>query len=132
DLPPRRRRSVMLMAVAILCLAVVGTAGAFAYRSFVGGSRGTTPPPVIKADTTPSKVVPAVQTADGQSNKLIYDRVAGATPQGERVVSREEQPVEMKDPRAVPARMVFPPAAGETTASAPAPAGGASVALGEP
>ncbi len=121
DLPPRRRRGAMLTVVAVLCLAVVGTAGAFAYRSFLGGSRGTTPPPVIKADTAPSKVVPA-QTND----KLIQDRIAGAPPQGERVVSREEQPVEMKDPRAVPARMVFPPSAPDTTASAP------NAAVGEP
>lgn len=128
DLPPRRSRRMMLMAVVVLCLAVVGTAGAFAYRSFLGGSRGTTPP-VIKADTTPSKVVPAVQTGDANANKLIYDRVAGAAPQGERVVSREEQPIEMKDPRAVPARMVFPPAPGDTTASA---AAGGGIALTEP
>jgi hypothetical protein len=45
---------------------------------------------VIKAETAPSKIVPAT-AKDAQSNKLITDRVTG--PQGEKLVSREETPV---------------------------------------
>ena len=44
--------------VAVLALAVVGTGAAFAYRTFVGSPRSGEPP-IIKADNSPTKVVPA-------------------------------------------------------------------------
>ena len=91
--PPRRRIGVMAIAV-VFALAVVGTAGAFGYRAMFGSSGSSLPPPVIKADTAPSKIVPA--TASAQPNKLINDRV-NERGQGERLVSREEQPVDIKD-----------------------------------
>ena len=91
----RRRRIGIVAIVAVFALAVIGTAGAFTYRAIyhTGASK---PPPVIKADATPSKVVPEVKSKDPQSSKLIYDRVNDRA-QPERIVSREEQPVEMKD-----------------------------------
>ena len=99
----RRRRSGGLLTVAVvLGLAVVGTAGAYAYRSYSGSPRSGTPP-VIKADNAPSKVVPPTQSSDG-SGKLIYDRIGNAGG-AERVVSREEQPV---DVNANAPRAVFP------------------------
>jgi hypothetical protein len=89
----RRRRSGGLLTVAVvLGLAVVGTAGAYAYRSYSGSPRSGTPP-VIKADNAPSKVVPPTQSGDTAGNK-IYDRIGGAGGP-ERVVSREEQPVDV-------------------------------------
>lgn len=89
----RRRRSGGLLTVAVvLGLAVVGTAGAYAYRSYSGSPRSGTPP-VIKADNAPSKVVPPTQASDS-SGKLIYDRIGNAGGP-ERVVSREEQPVDV-------------------------------------
>ncbi len=108
-----------------MALVVIGTSGVFGYRAlFSGGPSG--PPPVIKANTTPSKVAPTPSAE--ASNKQIYDRVGDGS-QGERVVSREEKPVEVKDTsRPVPARVVFPgmPA---TTASTPDTAMGASPPL---
>ena len=56
DVPPRRRMGVLAIA-AVFALAVLGTAGAFGYRALFG-SAPSGPPPVIKADTAPSKVVP--------------------------------------------------------------------------
>ena len=53
----------------------------------------TKPPPVIKADTAPSKIVPATTGKDTQSNKLITDRV-NERGQSEKLVSREEQPMD--------------------------------------
>jgi SPOR domain len=101
DDPPRaQRRGGTITIIAVAGLAVLGTAGAFGYRTISGPSAPATAPPVIKADTTPSKIVPSVN--EQQSNKLIQDRVGGS--QGERMVSREEQPVEVR-----PARSVFPP-----------------------
>jgi hypothetical protein len=115
DYPDERPRRGMKLILATVALVVIGGSGVVAYRAlFSGGVSG--PPPVIKANTAPSKVAPA-PSAEG-SNKQIQDRVGDAS-QGERVVPREETPVEVKDTsRPVPARVVFPgmPA---TTASTP-------------
>ena len=82
------------MAIAgVVALAVIGTAGAFGYRALVGSSGSTKPPPVIKADTAPSKIVPATADKDAQSSKLITDRV-NERGQSEKLVSREEQPLD--------------------------------------
>ena len=51
-------------------------------------SSGATPP-VIRADTNPSKVVPAVIGQGSERQQLIYDRSATAL-RRERVVVREE------------------------------------------
>src|SRR5262249_30311268 len=91
DMPaPRRRLRVMAIA-GVFALAVIGTAGAFGYRSLFGSSGSPQPPPVIKADAGPNKIVPAAAGKDTQSNKLITDRV-NERGQSEKLVSREEQP----------------------------------------
>ncbi|CAN5411446.1 SPOR domain-containing protein [soil metagenome] len=100
------RRCGMMTVVVVLLLAVVGTGAAFAYRTFVGSPRSGEPP-VIKADTGPNKVIPP-GAGDG-SGKQITDRVGDKS--AERVVSREEQPVDVNaktNPNVGP-RVVFPP-----------------------
>src|SRR6202035_2432362 len=68
--------------------------GAYAFRTvFSGGAPGT--PPVIKADTTPTKIAAAPRDATGQ--KKIFDRI-GDRGQNERMVPREEQPLDIKQP----------------------------------
>lgn len=99
EAPPPRRRTGVVAVVVVAGLAILGTAGVFGYRAFVHSSGGKAP--VIMADTGPNKVVPATQPGEGSSaSKLIYDRVADKG-QNERVVSREEQPVDVKPPRIV-------------------------------
>jgi SPOR domain len=93
DAPPSRRRIVVMAIAGVAALAVIGTAGAFGYRALVGSSGSAKPPPVIKADTAPSKIVPATTGKDAQSNKLITDRV-NERGQSEKLVSREEQPMD--------------------------------------
>jgi hypothetical protein len=93
DAKPSRRRMAAMVIAGVVALAVIGTAGAFGYRALVGSSASTKPPPVIKADTAPSKIVPAAQGKDAQSNKLITDRV-NERGQSEKLVSREEQPLD--------------------------------------
>jgi hypothetical protein len=89
----RPRRGILKLALALVVFSIVGTSGVLGYRAiFSSGPSG--PPPVIKANTTPSKIAPT-PSADA-SNKLIQDRVGSAS-QGERLVSREEKPVEVKD-----------------------------------
>ena len=88
--PPRRRMGVIAVA-AVFALAIVGTAGAFGYRAMFGSSGAKNPPPVINADTAPSKIAPSATTEPKQT-KLSYDRI-GARSDSEKLVSREEQPV---------------------------------------
>jgi hypothetical protein len=113
DPAPQRRRGVLVMAAAVIGLALVGTAGAFGYWAWSTGPRSE--PPLIKADTTPNKVVPATQ-GDSGGTKRIYDRF---DPSGssEKVVSREETPVEIKS---APPRQIYP-SSGGVYGPAPAP-----------
>ena len=95
DVPPTRRRMSVLAVAAVFALAVVGTAGAFGYRALFG-SVASGPPPVIKADANPAKIMPK---AKDQSAKLINDRLND--PANQKLVSREEQPVDLNKPKAV-------------------------------
>ena len=87
---------------AVLALAVVGTGAAFAYRTFVGSPRSGEPP-IIRADNSPTKVVPAPSDA-GAKNP---DRMLSGDG-GEKLVSREETPVDVNSRSGGP-RVVFPP-----------------------
>jgi hypothetical protein len=120
--PVERRRGGMMTVVAVLGIAVVGTAGAFGYRALTGSGDGGQPP-VIKADSAPNKVVPAPQSTGNASKGVIYDRAE--KPQGERVVSREEQPIEMREAKPpAPKPMVpgaTPPQAAAGNAAGAAP-----------
>src|SRR5271165_4887216 len=91
--PPARRGKLVTVGL-VLGLAVVGTAGAYAFRTvFSGGVAGT--PAVIKADTSPTKI--AAAPSDGTGSKQIIDRI-GDRGQNERMVPREEQPLDIKSP----------------------------------
>lgn len=96
EVPPARRRMGIVAIAGVFALAVLGTAGAFGYRAIFGTSGSSAPPPVIKAESAPSKIVPSTVGKDAQSSKLITDRVNDRA-LGEKLVSREEQPVEIKD-----------------------------------
>jgi hypothetical protein len=124
DAPPPKRRMGIMAVAAVLALAVIGTAGAFGYRAMFGGARSAVPPPVIKADTAPSKIVPAPTKTP---TKLITDRI-GDHAEGEKLVSREEKPVEIKaaDIKTNPALATMPPPQGDARqgVAAPAPSGG--------
>jgi hypothetical protein len=124
DDPPRAlRRGGLAMALAIIGCAMLGTAGAYAYRSFYGAPAATQPPPVITADnSTPTKIIPA-PAGDPQSGKVIQDRLANAGK--EQIVSKQEEPVAVRDigTQAAP-RVVLPaPVAPAPAGSLQAPAG---------
>jgi sporulation related protein len=93
DVPSSRRRLGVMAIAGVFALAVIGTAGAYGYRALFGSSGSTQPPPVIRADAGPSKIVPATSGKDTQSNKLITDRL-NERGQSEKLVSREEQPID--------------------------------------
>ena len=123
DEPRGNRRKGLLTVVAVLGLAVVGTAGAFGYRSVFSGTRSATPPPVIRASGEPSKVAPPPVTQDPSPGKFSYDRFGDAG-KDEKVVRREEKPVDLTK-AAVP-----PPAS--TVATKSTMAGNPPSAIGEP
>ena len=87
------------MVMAVLGLAVVGTAGAFAYRTMFGGSLLPALPPIIKANTSPNKVMPN----SGDTQATNSGQGGGATASaGENVVSREEEPINIEPPKPAP------------------------------
>ncbi|WP_238122585.1 MULTISPECIES: SPOR domain-containing protein [unclassified Xanthobacter] len=93
----RKGRAALLLVASVLGLIVAGTAGVFAYRMAVHGSVSGTAggPPVIRADSTPSKIVaPPAPTPEGQQ-KMIYDRLGSGGSANERMVPREEQPMDV-------------------------------------
>ena len=100
---PKKRSSGLMTVAAVLALAVVGTGAAFAYRTFVGSPRSGEPP-IIRADNSPTKVVPAPSDASAAKNP---DRMLSGDG-GEKLVSREETPVDVNSRSGGP-RVVFPP-----------------------
>src|SRR6267142_1130896 len=86
---PKKRRSGLMTVAAVLMLAVVGTGAAFAYRTYVGSPRSGEPP-IIKADNSPTKIVPAA----ADSAPKAPDRMALGDG-GEKLVPREEAPVDV-------------------------------------
>jgi hypothetical protein len=97
----QKRRGGMVTVIVVLVLAVVGTGAAFAYRTYVGSPR-TGEPPIIKADASPTKIVPAAVDAAAK----VPDRMAPGDGT-EKIVPREEAPVDV-NAKAGP-RVVFPP-----------------------
>jgi hypothetical protein len=91
----------MVTVAMVLALAVVGTGAAFGYRTYVGSPRSGEPP-IIKADNSPTKIVPA--SSDGSAK--VPDRMT-ASDGAEKIVPREEAPVDV-NARSGP-RVVFPP-----------------------
>jgi hypothetical protein len=128
DVEPRKQRGGMMTVAAILALAVVGTAGAYGYKTYLGSPRSGEPP-IIKADNSPTKIVPA--PTDGAAK--LPDRMA--TGDGsEKIVPREEAPVDINAKSGGP-RVVFPPlnqnanppsVASVTPSAVPPPGGGAA------
>ena len=100
---PRTRSGRMVTVVAVLALAVVGTGAALAYRIYVGSPRSGEPP-IIRADSSATKVVPA--QSDGGASK-IADRLPPGDG-GEKQVSRDEAPVDVNS-RSGASLVVFPP-----------------------
>jgi hypothetical protein len=108
--PSTRRRGGFIFVAAIFGLAVLGTAGAFAYRTMFGGPMLPLLPPIIRAEGGPNKIVPTGTTLQGGVSRQAEANSAGS---GERLVSREEQPVDVPAPtsarpRAVSTVPIFP------------------------
>ncbi|WP_271201133.1 SPOR domain-containing protein [Methylopila turkensis] len=97
--PERSRggRTGLMLVAAVVGVAMLGAGGVLAYRSMGAGGAFSGEPPLIKAETEPVKTVP--DNPGGaevpHQNKQIYDRVGGEEPQKSKVVSRQEEPVDL-------------------------------------
>ena len=129
DDPPRRKRSNGLVtAIVLIGCAMLGTAGAYGYRSYSAGSGGGGQAPVIVADRSPNKVVPAAATeTETQAGRSQERFPAGSN---ERLVSREEQPVALTSPS--PRTILPSPVQPVPAAAPPAPAAAAAPASPAP
>lgn len=113
------RRKGVVVIVAVLGLMTLGAAGAFAYRTMFGGSLLPSLPPIIKASATPNKIIPSHSDAQADASSQ-----AGATDSsGEKLLSREEQPLNMQPPPSTAPRVIstIPVMSGPDGASQGAP-----------
>ena len=118
EAPYRRRRSGFIVVIAVLGLAVLGTAGAFGYRAMFGASMLPTFPPIIQAGDGPNKIV----SAKGDSPVRSFNQAGETGGSGEKSVSREEPPVEPAQNSAAPGSMPpGVPALDTPAVGAPAP-----------
>jgi SPOR domain len=130
EAPGGRRRGGLVVVAAVLGLAVLGTAGAFAYRAMFGGSMLPSLPPIIKADDGPNKIMPSAANADASTSDQASASAAGS---GEKLVPREETPVDVPPaagaaPRVVATIPIFP----DQTPGPPTGQGAGSTAPGPP
>jgi SPOR domain len=108
------RRSKLVLILAVLGLAIVGTAGAFGYRAIFAGPVPPTLPPASKTN----KIAPMLENATNTNQ-------AGATASGstEDLVSREDQSVKPRVIRTIPimpGQGLLPGAASPAAATPPA------------
>lgn len=97
DFQRPRSRKGLFTAAALLVVVVGGVGAAAVFRDKrPAGVNGQ--PPVIAADTGPSKVAPVNPggTEIPNQNKQIYERSGDASTDKTKVVSREEQPVDVQ------------------------------------
>ena len=133
DAPRPRRRGGLIVVMAVLGRVVLGTAGAVAHRAMFGGSVLPTLPPIIKAGNGPNKIVPGY--GDARANNSAQTTAANAG-SGEKIVSREEQPVEIQEapktaPRVISTIPISPnPSAGPPGVSGVGPSPFASASTG--
>ena len=151
-LEPRKSRKGLVTIAALLGVAVIGVVGATTYRS--GPKAPSGEPPVIKAEPGPNKVAP--QSPGGtevpNQNKQIYERGTETKTADTKVVTREEQPLDVAQAAKTAARVILPgpgingapveaaapvvaaaaPPAATVAPAAPPPAASTSPGLGEP
>ncbi|CAH1660426.1 Cell division septation protein DedD [Hyphomicrobiales bacterium] len=131
-IPERRSRKGLIAVVLILGMAVVGVASALVFRG--GSSVSGDGPPVITADDQPVKVQPenpgGVVVPD--QNKAIYERAGDPVAKETKVVSRQEQPLDVNQAL----RQEQPSATGATDTiglpNALSPSGASEMGMGGP
>lgn len=119
EFEPRRSRKGLMVAAAVLGVVVVGAGATMALRGGRGADGGQ--PPMIAADTGPSKVAPANPGGAEipNQNKQIYERTGDIATDKTKVVSREEQPIDVQQAARTMAPRVVMAGPGTATATVP-------------
>lgn len=132
--PPRSRKGLMAVGAA-LGVAVLGIGGTMALRGHGPGQKAGGEPPVVTADASPTKVAPqnpgGVEIPD--QNKQIYER--GGQDGQTKIVSREEQPIDVRQATRVASAGADGPLPSNVVPSVNPPPpqyGSINAALGEP
>jgi hypothetical protein len=103
-----QKRSTTRVVVAVLGLAVFGTAAAFGYRTiFKAAPSGSASTPIIRADNSPTKITPVAADADVKPTTAVFDDRSK-----EQLIPRNEEPVDVAAPlgsRAVGTAASSPP-----------------------
>jgi hypothetical protein len=124
DDPPRARAANgLITAIVLVGCGILGTAGAYGYRTYYSGIR-VADAPIIPAEKSPNKMVPPPAGGVAQAGKSV-ERVG---PSNEWVVPHQEEPVAIPDSNG--ARGVLP--APFTTSPGPGPSVQANAVAGEP
>ena len=93
DAPVEKKRGGLKTIAAVVALGILGTGAVYGYRTWTTHAGPGGEPPVIKAEPAPTKIVPAIASNDSQV-KQTYERSGDRG--GERMVPREEQPVDVR------------------------------------
>ena len=118
------RHGGFILVAAVFALAVLGTAGAFAYRAMSGDPTLPALPPIIKAERDPNKIIPSgVRSQDSTGRDAD---VNDAAPR-QQPLSREERPVDISPPVTSAAPR---PASTVPAISDPPPMGGPGAIIG--
>ena len=128
DVPDPRRRDGLIV-VAVLALAVLGTAGTFAYRAMFGGSALPAASAVTKTGNWPNKIVS--NFGDDRRSDSNQTPMASADP-SEELVSREEKPLDIQGPPKTAPRVIstIPISPNSSAPSLAAPGSAAVAPLG--
>lgn len=123
SLEPQQPRKGLIIAGVLLGVAALGIGAVVGLRGMSGpsGVAGSGETPIIRAETGPAKVQP--QNPGGveipNQNKQIYERTPEPKPADTRVVTREEQPMDVQATARAAARVILPPP-GTPASSTPA------------
>ncbi|MCP5081713.1 MAG: hypothetical protein GY948_08450 [Alphaproteobacteria bacterium] len=113
-----QRRGPWLLFAGLACVGLIAAALIWFYlQTQQGSSTASNSPPVVSAPKSKVKVDPPRQSSvpAAQQTKLFYDRIVGEnTVEGERILPREEKPLD-------PGAATKAPAAGGTNATEPQP-----------
>lgn len=130
SLEPQQPRKGLVIAMLLLGVAALGVGTVVGLRGLSGPARTTGEAPVIRADAGPTKVAP--QNPGGveipNQNKQIYERTPEPKAGEARVVTREEQPVDLQATARAAARVILPGPGAAAPASPVAAAPAATVA----
>jgi hypothetical protein len=89
-----KKRSTGRVVVAVLGLAVFGTAAAFGYRTiFKAAPSVSTAAPIIRADNSPTKITPVLADANAKPASSVFDDRSR-----EQLIPRDEEPLDVAAP----------------------------------